>query len=166
MSKLIFITTVFLSFFMKDEPKVETVRSLFYEASFNKSAAAKFSKALSIVDENSSPVLLCYKGVAEMIQAKHVFNPFNKLAKFKNGKTLIEESISRDPDDLELRFLRFSIQSNLPGFLNYDTQIPGDKKKLINGYSRIKDVELRRRVLDFLSTSKYCTVDELKKISK
>lgn len=166
MSKILFITTVLLAFFMRDEPKVETVRSLFYEASLNKSAAAKFSKALSVVDENSSPVLLCYKGVAEMMQAKHVFNPFNKLAKFKTGKLMIEESISRDPDDLELRFLRFSIQSNLPGFLNYDAQIPGDKKKLINGYSRIKDVELRRRVLDYLSTSKYCTVDELKKISK
>jgi len=166
MSKLIFITTILISFFMKDEPKVETVRNLFYEASVNKSAAAKFQKALSVVDKNSSPVLLCYKGVAEMMQAKHVFSPFNKLAKFKNGKSMIEESISRDPDDLELRFLRFSIQSNLPAFLNYDSQIPGDKKKLINGYSRIKDVELRRRVVDYLSTSKYCTVDELKKISK
>jgi hypothetical protein len=166
MSKILFITTVLISFFMKDEPKVETVRSLFYEASVNKSAAAKFLKALSVVDKNSSPVLLCYKGVAEMMQAKHVFNPFNKLAKFKTGKSMIEESISRDPDDLELRFLRFSIQSNLPGFLGYDAQIPGDKKKLINGYNRIKDVELRRRVVNYLSTSKYCTVDELKKISK
>jgi len=166
MSKLIFITTILISFFMKDEPKVETVRTLFYEASVNKSAAAKFQKALSVVDKNSSPVLLCYKGVAEMMQAKHVLSPFNKLAKFKNGKSMIEESISRDPDDLELRFLRFSIQSNLPAFLNYDSQIPGDKKKLINGYSRIKDVELRRRVVEYLSTSKYCTVDELKKISK
>ena len=166
MSKLVFIITILISFFMKDEPKVETVRNLFYEASVNKSAAAKFQKALSVVDKNSSPVLLCYKGVAEMMQAKHVFSPFIKLAKFKNGKSMIEESISRDPDDLELRFLRFSIQSNLPAFLNYDSQIPGDKKKLINGYSRIKDVELRRRVVDYLSTSKYCTVDELKKISK
>jgi hypothetical protein len=166
MKQLLFITTILMGMILKDEPKVEVVRGLFYEATVNKSAAEKFLRALSAVDNHSSPVLLCYKGVAEMIQAKHVFNPFSKLERFKTGKNMIEESISRDPNDLELRFLRFSIQSNLPGFLNYHKAITADKTKLLNGYTSIKDTELRKRVLNYLTTSKYCTVDELKKIAK
>ncbi|MFP5081811.1 hypothetical protein [Pedobacter sp. JCM 36344] len=166
MNKFLFITTILMGMISKNEPKVEVVRSLFYEAASNKSAAEKFSRALSEVDNNSSPVLLCYKGVAEMILAKHVFNPFNKLEKFRNGKILIEESIVRDPEDLELRFLRFSIQSNLPGFLGYDEEIFIDKTKLINGYSTIKDTELKSRILSYLSDSKYCSIIELKKLTK
>lgn len=166
MNKFLLITTILTGLFFKDEPKVEVVRDLFYQAATDKTAAEKFARVMSVVDNNSSPVLLCYKGVAEMIQAKHVFNPFSKLMKFKNGKVLIEESISRDPDDLELRFLRFSIQSNLPGFLGYDDEIASDKMRLLKGYNGIKDNELKKRILDYLTTSKYCTVDELKKITK
>ena len=166
MKMLLFITAILMGVMVKDEPKVEVVRSLFYVAAENKSAAEKFSKALSNVDQNSSPVLLCYKGVAQMIQAKHVFSPFSKLERFKRGKNLIEESISRDPNDVELRFLRFSIQSNLPGFLGYDKQISRDKIKLLNGYRDIKDAGLRKCIFDFLAASKYCTAEELKKIAK
>jgi len=166
MKILLFITTILTGFILKDEPKIEVVRSLFYEAAANKTAAARFSKALSVVDNNSSPVLVCYKGVSEMLQAKHMFSPFSKMEKFRKGKSLIEKSIRRDPNDLELRFLRFSIQSNLPGFLGYDEAISIDKVKLLEGYSTIKDTELRNRIFSYLSSSKYCTVNELKKITK
>ena len=166
MNQFLFITTILMGMFLKDEPKVEVVRDLFYQAATDKSAAEKFARVMSVVDNNSSPVLLCYKGVAEMIQAKHVFSPFSKLNKFKNGKLMIETSISRDPEGLELRFLRFSIQSNLPGFLGYDKAIEGDKLRLLKGYSGIKDIELKKRILDYLTTSKYCTVDDIKKITK
>jgi hypothetical protein len=166
MNKVVFITTVLMGMFFKNEPKIEVVRSLFYQAAADKSAAKKFANALSVVDNTSSPVLLCYKGVAEMIEAKHVFNPFSKLQKFKTGKTLIERSIKRDPDDLELRFLRFSIQSNLPQFLGYDQAISTDKTKLLNGYTSIKDAELRQCILNYLAVSKYCTAAELKKLKK
>ena len=166
MNKLLIFTTILMSMLFKAEPKIEVVRSLFYQATEDKAAAQKFSRALAVVDNNSSPVLQCYKGVAEMIQAKHVFNPFSKLSKFKNGKTLIEKSISRDPNDLELRFLRFSIQSNLPGFLNYDAQIGSDKMRLLSGFGSIKDVALKKTIFDYLSASKYCTEEELKKIAK
>jgi hypothetical protein len=166
MNKCLFITSILIAFILKEEPRIEVVRSLFYEAASNRQAAQRFSQALSVVNNNSSPILLCYKGVATMIQAKHVVNPFSKLERFKNGKTMIEKSIKRDPDDLELRFLRFSIQSNLPGFLGYDEQITGDKLKLLNGYGSIKDVELRKRILSYLATSKYLTEEELKKIAR
>ncbi|MEJ7559716.1 MAG: hypothetical protein WKF66_15510 [Pedobacter sp.] len=166
MKTLLLITGILMGMVTKDQPKIDTVRSLFYQAAKDKTSAKKFLNALSVVDNNSSPVLVCYKGVAEMMQAKHVLSPFSKLQKFKTGKTLIEKSIKRDPNDLELRFLRFSIQSNLPEFLGYDQAISADKVKLINGYSSIKDDELRQCVVNYLTASKYCTVAELKKIKR
>lgn len=164
MKLLVIIFTLFMTWGSGNEPEVGLLRGLFYKSAGDKTAALKFSQVVAHIDQNSAPLLICYKGVAEMMQAKHGFNPFNKLARFNSGKMLIEQSIGKDPENLELRFLRLSIQSNLPAFLGYRSEIEVDKTKLITGVDQLKDIELKDKILSFLLASKYCTDAELKRL--
>jgi len=78
----------------------------------------------------SNPVIQAYKGAAEMTQANCVGNPWEKYQYFKDGKKELETAIEKEPDSLEIRYLRFAVQENLPGILNYNN-IEEDKEFLI-----------------------------------
>ena len=136
------------------EPGIEEVKILFEASAHSKSSAERLLKLLSAVGYSSPPLMLCYKGVAEMMQAKYAFNPIVKFKRFKKGKKMIEEAVKKEPDNLEIRFLRFAIQTNLPAFLNYNDNIKEDKKYLLTNLQTTKDKKLKQDILKYLSTSK------------
>ncbi len=140
------------------------IRTLYAMAPNNRIASEKLSTLCLSIDSIASPVLVCYKGASTMIEAKYQINPLNKLAKFNEGKLLIEKAFKREPNNIEIRFIRFSIQTNIPTFLGYHSDIEEDKKNLINNMSLIADTLLKTNINNCLSKSKYCTIEELKKL--
>ena len=60
--------------------------------------------------------------------------PIRKLDFFKRGRLLLETEIKNDPQNIEYRFLRLTIQENAPKFLKYDTKLISDKEIIINGF--------------------------------
>jgi hypothetical protein len=131
------------------------IRSLYHNAPVVKQDAAQLQDLLQSVNNNTAvPVLVCYKGASEMIQAKYSFNPFTKWEKFNKGKELLQKAINRDTLDLEMRFIRFSIQSNLPSFLGYHDELNTDKHFLVENTKNTKDYELKKIISNYLTTLK------------
>ena len=95
-----------------------------------------------------------------MVMAKHVINPFSKLSYFSKGKQLLEKTIEADAKNVELRFLRFAVQTNLPSFLGYKEHIQKDKAFLIKSIGHINDLELKQQVVAYLKSSDYVTTPE------
>lgn len=149
-----------------NEASLINLRKLYYQAAVSKTAASNLSVAVKDFNQNSSPVLYCYKGAAYMMEAKYAFNPITKLSRFHKGKSAIEWAIAKDPEQAEMRFIRFSMQTNLPSFLGYDDHIESDKLKLISSLAKINDEELKENIRVYLITSKKCTKEELKKLNK
>jgi hypothetical protein len=145
--------------------EIEELKTLFEAAAYSKASADRFLKLLSTVDHSSTPILICYKGVAEMMQAKYGFNPISKLRRFKKGKTLIDEAVKKQPDNLEIRFLRLAIQTNLPAFLNYSDNIIEDEKYLLANIQTIKNKNLKQDILKYLLASKHCSAEEKKELA-
>jgi len=139
------------------------IRSLYAQAANDKSASEKLAAVLSKIDTTSLPVFICYKGASEMIKAKYLINPLNKMGKFNASKTLIELAVKHDPENIEVRFVRFCIQVNLPAFLKYDN-IADDKKYLIDHVNHVDDNDLKNNIINFLSNPKYCTAEEIERI--
>lgn len=160
--KLFMFLLVFLYPGMK--PELMEIRSLYEESAKSKAAAEQLQKLLSEVNDQSAPLLVCYKGVAEMIQAKYAFSPVSKWSSFKKGKKLIEASVVRDTAGIEMRYLRFTVQTNLPGFLGYKANIEEDKRFLLKKLDSINDRTLKLNVVKYLSASEYCSEDERKKL--
>lgn len=157
---LLFTTKIYSA-----EPELAEVKRLF-EASVNSKASSdQLLKILSDIGPSSTPLLICYKGAAEMMRCRYGFNPINKFKRFKKGKNLIEAAVKKEPDNIEIRFLRFAIQTNIPAFLNYNEDITKDKKYLLNNVKTIKDKKLKEGMLKYLLTSDHCTVGEKKGLS-
>ncbi|AMP98553.1 hypothetical protein AY601_1638 [Pedobacter cryoconitis] len=147
-------------------PEITELRTLYYESANDKAAAGKLLDLLSNVDDQSSQLLICYKGVAEMMQAKYTMSPISKFRRFKKGKEYIESAVAIDPENLEIRFLRFTIQTNLPSFLGYNDHIIADKTILIKNLDQIHDKPFKQLVINYLFASKNMTEKERNSIKK
>lgn len=158
---LLFFTTKTFS----AEPKLREIKSLFEAAVHSKDSADRLLKILSGIGPSSPPLFICYKGAAEMMRCRYGLNPIHKFRRFKKGKSLIEEAVKKEPDNPEIRFVRFAIQTNIPAFLNYNDHITKDKKYLLDNVKTIKDKKLKQDILAYLSTSSYCTAAEKKGLS-
>ena len=60
------------------------------------------------------------------------FFPFNKWSYFKNGSELLDISIESDPTNIEMRYIRFLFQSEIPNFLGYHKNLQEDYNLIIN----------------------------------
>ncbi|MCT1530497.1 hypothetical protein M3B46_05785 [Sphingobacterium daejeonense] len=96
--------------------------------------------------KNDRPINLGYLGGLQTIWANHVFNPINKLKTFKEGKNKIEKAIKLDPENVELRFIRLSIQKNAPSFLGYNSNINSDKEFIKSNQKTISSAIVRNNI--------------------
>ena len=108
---------------------------------------------LSEANEDNA-LLLGYKGAAQMMMAKHVINPLSKMSHFSKGKKAFSKAIEDQPSNVELRFLRFSVQSETPEFLGYKDNLEEDKKMLFLNIDAMKDRELKKMILQFFTKAK------------
>lgn len=96
--------------------------------------------------KNHSATHLGYLGGLQTIWANHVFSPVNKLNTFNKGKKNIEQAIKKEPNNVELRFIRLSVQKNAPSFLGYQSNIKEDIDFIKNDRSEIKSPVLNRHI--------------------
>jgi hypothetical protein len=135
---------------MSQVPTIKDVRLMAHKATKSEEGCVKLISLLSPYNENNNPLLMGYRGASTMVMAKHAFNPFCKFSYFKKGKNILENAIKADNSNIELRFLRFTIQNNVPSFLNYGSHKKSDKLFLSKYVSEVEDQELKKIINDYL----------------
>ena len=124
------------------------IRSAYASAAVSKSGLSQLRLILSAAPD--VPLMTCYRGAAEMMEAKYTINPINKLSAFGKGKQLIENGIAADTNNVESRFIRYSIQRNLPGVLNYRDKLWNDSLMMAQRLDTLKDQDLKKRIINFM----------------
>lgn len=104
-------------------------RELFINSTKDESIANEFFKSTHNVNNNSA-ITLGYKAVSEFIMCNYTSNVYKKWSYFKNAKQLLETAIKNDPKNIELIFLRYSIQKKLPSFLGYNENLQNDENQI------------------------------------
>lgn len=148
----------------------EELRKKFYLSVESSSVAKAYIKELSEIKNNTNPLVKGYLAATCMVMAKHAYNPYSKFKYFIDGKKELETSISQSPNHIELRLIRFAIQTNAPFFLGYSEDIKQDKMFLIKNYTTLsfpnsEDLELKKIIKTYLTKSGLCTKDELALLS-
>ena len=143
---------------------IQEVRNLYQKASKDEVLCKKLITDLQIYNETNNTSLAAYRACATMIMAKYVSNPINKLSKFNEGKNLLEKCLEKDNKNVEIRFLRFTVQCNAPKFIGYNSSIILDKYFLLKSVSSINDKQLKNIVITFLKSSAYLTNTEKQKL--
>lgn len=128
MKYLIPILFIFLIPLTVFSQSMESLRSNYTKAVANKDLCATIIKELE--HNNATPKLRAYLGAYQTIWANHAGNPVNKLATFNKGKNNIEYAILKSPNDIEIRFLRYSVQKEAPHFLGYSNHLAEDEAYL------------------------------------
>jgi hypothetical protein len=114
-------------------------------------ASRRMSSRFADADVSTSPVLMGYKGAVIMAQGKHSANPLTKLRTFNEGRALLDTAIVREPKSVELRFLRLSIQVNVPRILGYSSQVAEDRAFIDRNLGSVHSDDFRQRVTNFIA---------------
>lgn len=169
---ILLLTTLFgfgsMSFSQKDytssNPEPETVnqiRKLFYEAVDSEDKLEELENFFSTSFTEKAliyhPTLLAYTGAIDALKAKHAFNPFTKFSMVISSLNTLERAVNREPNNLEIRFIRFSILHNLPGFLGYGNERRDDISVIVAQLAKkdyVKyDPTLQKNVIEFMLDS-------------
>lgn len=130
------------------------VRDLFYRASKSYTSADTLFKNFKNVSTNQDAFMIAYKGMSQLMVCYHSYNPYSKFKYFLKGKESLEQAILKDPNNVEYRFLRLSVQLNTPEFLGYNSNIDEDKLVIFNGVKYLSDKDLLKRISDYTSNAK------------
>lgn len=142
-------------------PSLEDIRLSYVKAVENQKTTEDMLKKLSDI-KDPSPVFLAYRGAFEGLMAKHAFNPYRKLSFLSQSNRTLASAIKLKPNNVEMRFLRFSMQHYLPDFLGQNKELKEDRIAIVKNIAEDKELteESRQVVCRFMIDSKRCTADE------
>lgn len=112
----------------------------------------------------SDPLLSGYIGGLYFARSKHA--PLtSKISALKTGTEKLETAIEKKPNNVELLFLRLTIQLNLPRFLGYNDDIESDKLFVLDNYKSAPPI-LKSRIINFIKTSGHFNESEISKVEE
>jgi|TARA_B110000091_G_C13700426_1_gene426044 hypothetical protein len=117
-------------------------------------------KELEKVTKNDNKVLVAYKGAMITLVSKLQKGAKKKKTLFKEGISLIEYAVKSNPNNIEIRFVRLSIQQNAPKFLKYNKHKDKDKAFVLNNLKSTKSLVLKQYILDYILQSKHFSEEE------
>ncbi|MDI1355385.1 MAG: hypothetical protein PSX36_10725 [bacterium] len=156
-----------LSLFSAPDAEVLTYRRMLYASEKSATMATSFYTITRSLTNESAAVKRGYKAMSCFMMSKHVTGPLSKISYFKEGRKELEEAIALSPDNMELRFLRFSTQSNTPNFLGYKNSMADDKARILKQLKsgvQAGDQDLYDKIYTFMLNSEYCSAEEKKLI--
>jgi transposase-like protein len=163
MRLLVFIISYFLLITNVD---LEEVRQLYKVADLSQENATFLHDKLENITKSDEKVLVAYKGAVTSMTAKYEKNVKLKKEVFEVGVNLLEFAITSDPDNIEIRFVRMSVQQNSPKILNYHKEVDEDKKYILNNFNQITEPELSSYIKDYILSSNNFTEEEKNVISQ
>ncbi|MBH8559838.1 hypothetical protein I7X13_17390 [Hymenobacter sp. BT442] len=144
------------------------LRRHYEQAAADKAAGEKFYKLLADYQDRDA-LVLGYKAASEAIRARDA-SMFNKLTYVQDAAKTFEQAVGLDPQNPEIRFLRFSVESNLPAFLGLSKHVEEDKEMLLNAALNHPgtglDAEAFRTVRGFLVGRGHVSEEEAQRLSK
>jgi hypothetical protein len=144
------------------------MRELFLVINTNEAAIISLRSLALQSKETEASVKTAYYAAAEMARAKYLLSPAAKLKTFKSGKKILELCLAKDSMNVEVRYIRYTIQTNAPSFLGYNQNIQNDKLFLVDHLPSLKktDSELFTAIYVYLIYSHQLTGPEQQQLSK
>ena len=140
---MIRLYVIILSFFSTLESNGQTLETIrkHYLTSVNDKALCD-SMIQKLQHKHDNPVHLAYLGAYQTVWANHIVNPIAKLSTFNKGKKNIESAVMQDKNNIEIRLIRWSVQTNAPSFLNYNKDIDNDEAFIVKNKSKVTSKQL------------------------
>lgn len=144
----------------------QLLRKLYKEASENPNKLKDFEQAIQ--QENLSPALQsAYKGALQALKGKYNFLPTIKLNLFWEASSYLQKALNQEPDNVEIIFLRFTVECGVPSLMNHALHLYEDKRKIIQLLPTSHlETDFKKAIAEYLINSGKCTFAEKKQLQE
>lgn len=170
MRSMLFIWWCYIAFqTVGQEYDLPEVRQAFHQAVLHDEESESFHEYVGKVSK-ADPTILAYQAVSKAMLARVLWNPFAKYSHVMKYRSLMADAIKTDSSNIEIRFLRLSIEYNLPSFLSESQYIDEDLKIILENLSSVKKMRVDpgygRYIFYFLKENELCTAEEIQMMKK
>jgi len=162
-ASILFTVATFL--LTAQDVELNKLRKAFHKAVVDESESKDFHSLFSTI-KGSSATIDAYQATSEAMLARVLWNPFSKLEQVKKYDSKIEKAVEEAPDDLEIRFLRMSIEYNLPSFFGMKKHLEEDLAVILSNLASVSslkvDPDYGRFIFYFLESTDLCTTEQIK----
>ena len=140
-----------------------TLRHLYAEASVSEVAANQLRLRLRGY-AGADAAVLAYQAVGEALQARYGWSPLAKLRAVRAAQELFGRAVALEPDNVEVRFLRFTVESHIPRYLGFSPHLADDRAHIMRGARHFPSLGLdgqsQRMIRDFMLLFGDCSPEE------
>ena len=126
---LIFLCLIY-SLLLHAKGSIELARKEFKKAVYSAKVNNEVHQLL-LSSKTQDPLTQAYVAYFTALKARHVTSPYEKIKHVRSFDLTIKKAVALAPNNLEIRFLRFSIQDQLPTYLGYSKELAVDKKMIL-----------------------------------
>ena len=153
------LLSIFCVLFSFSNPDISEIRKLYPNAANSENASKEFLSKFADVTNESNKTLVAYKGASITISSKFIKKVSEKIKIFKEGTKLVEFAVASEPNNIEIRLIRLSIQENVPKIVKYNANKKEDIAFLLVHYKE-QTSALRNYIKNFILQSKSFTAEE------
>ena len=164
---LIFVCLIY-TLLVHANGSIELARKEFKKAVYSAKVNNEVYQVL-VSDKKQDPLTQAYVAYFTALKARHVVNPYEKMRFVRSFDQAIKKAVALAPNNLEIRFLRFSVQEQLPTFLGYSKEIEVDKKMILQQIQLQREdvpANFKKDMIAVLLNSKTLSTAEKKIIEK
>lgn len=160
--KLFLSICLFIS--LSNAPEITDIRKLYSSVVISESNAKEFASKLADVTKEDNKTLVAYKGASIVILSRYKKEISDKTKNFKEGAKMIEFAVTSEPNNIEIRLIRLSIQEKAPKIVNYNRNKKEDKNFLLDHYKE-QSGNLKAYLKNFMLLSKSFSTAEKQTIN-
>ena len=138
------------------------LREGFLQSLQRKTALDSFLHKLEKIS-SKSPVQESYFGICNALQAQYTSSMWTKIRLVTESRGVLNDAVTRSPNDPELRFMRLTFEHFLPSFLGMSRDIPADLTAILAHPDFVDDSPaLKKMALEFLINTHHGNADQNK----
>jgi hypothetical protein len=160
--KLFLSICLFLSF--SNIPEITEIRKLYATVVVSENNAKEFASKLVDIEKADNKTLVAYKGASIVILSRFKKLISEKSKNFKEGAKIVEFAVASEPNNIEIRLIRLSIQEKAPKIVNYNKNKKEDKEFLLDHYKE-QSGNLKAHIKNFMLQSKSFSAAEKQMIN-
>lgn len=123
--------------------ELDTLRTQYEGAVQGEKAAEKMWRGLKSYT-GLEGIKLAYKASAQALLARYAWNPYSKLSHLREAMKVFKHAVRLDPQNIEIRFLRFAIQHYIPEFLDQSKDLHEDMEIMIAHLKDFTDFQMEK----------------------
>lgn len=156
--------SIFLFISFSNTPEITEIRKLYATVVISESNAKEFASKLANIEKDDNKTLVAYKGASIVILSRFKKLISEKSKNFKEGAKMVEFAVACEPNNIEIRMIRLSIQEKAPKIVNYNKNKKEDKEFLLDHYKE-QSGNLKAHIKNFMLQSKSFSTAEKQTIN-